>query len=147
MRKLLPMLLLALLLVGCGSASDGNDPQQTDLAGNIRITETEQYRIHENQIQFHIDLNDSALEVIKPINTNQAAIDVGTSIIEGLHRDGRLSEYTLLSATHSTEDNVWYFEYALDQRNTDIDHLIDGSCLYVAVDGNKGKFIQAWLEE
>ena len=53
----------------------------------------------------------------------------------------------MISIVHSTEDNVWRFEYSIDQRNKAIDHLVDCGCLYVAMDGKEGKVIKAWLEE
>ena len=79
--------------------------------------------------------------------STQIAIEVATTIIEKLHEKGKLSEYTLISIVHSTEDNVWRFEYSIDQRNKDIDHLVDCGCLYVAMDGKEGSVIKAWLEE
>lgn len=52
-----------------------------------------------------------------------------------------------VSIVHSTEDNVWLFEYSIDQRNKNVENLIDCGCLYIAIDGNKGTLIKAWVEE
>ena len=147
MRKILTLTLLLFLLVGCSSGSNSNNPRENDIMEDIYITEIEWCSIEWEQIQFPIDLNENILKGIEPINTNQTAIDIGTNIIEELHRDGKLSEYTLISITHSTEDNVWCFTYSIDQRNVDIDDLIDCGGLYVAIDGNKGALINAWVEE
>lgn len=146
-RKILSLILLLILLVGCSNVSNSNNLRENDIMEDIYITEIEWCSIEWNQIQFPIDFNGNVLKEIEPIDTNQIAIDIGTNIIEEFHRDGKLSEYTLISITHSTEDNVWCFEYSIDQRNVDIDNLIDCGCLYVAIDGNKGALIKAWLEE
>ena len=114
---------------------------------NVYITKIQRCNIKWNQIQFPINFSEDVLKIIKPIDTNQFAVDIGKNIIEELHRDSKLSEYTLISITHSTEDNVWLFEYSIDQRNVDVDNLIDCGGLYVAIDGNKGALIKAWLEE
>lgn len=135
------------LLVGCSNISNSNNPRENDIMEDISITEIARFNIEWDQIQFPIDFNEGVLKAIEPIGTNQNAVDIGTNIIEELHRDGKLSEYTLISITHSAEDNVWCFEYSIDQRNVDIDNLIDCGCLYAAIDGNKGELIKAWLEE
>lgn len=143
MRKILSLVLLLILLVGCSNVSNSNNPGEND----IQIKEIERCNIEWNQIQLPIDFDESVLKEIEPIDTKQTAIDIGTNIIEELHRDGKLSEYTLISITHSTEDNVWCFEYSIDQRNADIDNIVDCGCLYAAIDGNEGALIKAWLEE
>jgi hypothetical protein len=147
MRKILPLLLLLFLLVGCSNVSNCNNPKENDIMQDIYFTEIDWCSIEWNQIQCSIDLNEDVLKEIEPIDTHRIAVDIGTKIIEELHRDGKLSEYTLISITHSTEDNVWCFEYSIDQQNVDIDNLIDCGCLYVAIDGNNGVLIKAWLEE
>lgn len=114
---------------------------------DICITEIDRFNTEWNQMEFPIDLNEDVLKEIEPIGAIQTAVDIGTNIIEALHRNGRLSEYTLVSITRSIEDNVWRFEYSIDQRNVDTDNLIDCGCLYVAIDGNKGTLLNAWLEE
>lgn len=103
------------------------------------------YRVGSNSVSYC--LREDILKEIKPIETNQIATEVATSIIEKLHEKGKFSEYTLISIVHSTEDNVWRFEYSIDQRNKAIDHLVDCGCLYVAMDGKEGRVIKAWLEE
>lgn len=114
---------------------------------DIYITEIDRFNIEWDQIPFPIDFNEEVLQEIESIGTNKNAVEIGTNIIEEFHRDGKLSEYTLIAITHSTEDNVWCFEYSIDQRNKNIDNLIDCGCLYVAIDGNNGTLIKAWLEE
>ena len=147
MRKILPLIFLLFLLFGCSNASNSNNPKEKDIMEDIYITEIEWCNVEWEQIQFPIDLNKDVLKGIEPIDTHQIAIDIGTNIIEELHKDGKLSEYTLISIIHSTEDNVWCFEYSIDQRNVNIDNLIDCGCLYIAIDGNKGSLIKAWLDE
>lgn len=147
MRKILPLILLLFFLVGCSNASNSNRLNKDDIMKDVYITEIEWCSIEWDQIQFPVDLNEDILEEIKPIETNKIAIEIANTIIDEFHKNGKLSEYTLISITHSTEDNVWCFEYSIDQRNEDVDNLIDCGCLYVAIDGNEGELIKAWLEE
>ena len=113
----------------------------------IHITEIDRFNMEWDQVQFSINFSEMVLKEIEPIGTNDAALKIGTSIIEAIHKDGKLLEYTLISITHSTEDNMWCFEYSIDQQNIDIDNLIDCGSLYVVIDGNKGALVKAWLEE
>ena len=64
---------------------------------DVYITEIEWCGIEWDQIQFPIDLSEDVLKEIKPIETNQIATEVATSIIEKLHEKGKFSEYTLIS--------------------------------------------------
>ena len=149
MKKILVLMLLLLLLVGCSNVSNNNNPSKNDSMDNTDITieETEWCDIDWDQIEFPIDLKIDALKEIKPIDTNQRAINIGTRIIEELHRKGKYPEFTLCTIVHSTKDNVWRFDYSIDQRNTDIDNLIECGVLYVAIDGNNGELIKAWITE
>ena len=140
-------MVLLFLLVGCSDVSNSDHSRETEIIEDVYITEIEQCSIEWNQIWLPIDLNDDILKKLEPIDTNQIAVDIGTNIIEEFHKDGKLSEYILLSITHSTEDNMWCFEYSIDQQNVDIDNLLDCGSLYVVIDGNKGALIKAWFEE
>ncbi len=147
MKKICPLILLLFLLAGCSNVSNNSKPKENDVMKDICITETEKCDIAWNQIQFPIDLNEDVLKQIKPTETNQSAVEIAKNIIEELHSEGKLTDYILSSVTHSTEDNVWCFEYSIDQRNHDVNDLIDCGALYVAIDGNKGSLIKAWLDE
>lgn len=147
MKKICPLILLLFLFAGCSNFSNNSIYKKNVNMKDIHITETEWCGIEWEKIQFPIDLNEDALKQIKPLKTNQGAAEVAKNIIEELHRAGKLSEYILTSITHSTEDDVWCFEYSINQQNEDVDNLIDGGSLYVAIDGNKGALIKAWIEE
>ena len=150
MRKitfLIFLIFLIFLLVGCSNISKSSIPKENDIMEDIYITEIDRFNIEWDQIPFSINLNEEVSQEIELISTNKNAVDIGTNIIEKLHKDGKFSEYTLIAITHSTEDNVWCFEYAIDQRNKNIDSLIDCGGLYIAIDGNEGTLIKAWLEE
>lgn len=147
MKKICPLILLLFLLAGCSNFSNNSIYKKNVNMKDIHITETKRCGIEWEKIQFPIDLNEDALKQIKPLKTNQGAAEVAKNIIEELHRAGKLSEYILTSITHSTEDDVWCFEYSINQQNEDVDNLIDGGSLYVAIDGNKGALIKAWIEE
>lgn len=147
MKKICPLILLLFLLAGCSNVSNNSKPKENDVMKDIRITETEKCDIEWNQIEVPIDLNGDVLKQIKPTETNQSAVEIAKNIIEELHSEGKLTDYILSSVTHSTEDNVWCFEYSIDQRNHDVNDLIDCGALYVAIDGNKGALIKAWSDE
>ena len=82
MRKVLLLFFLLFLLAGCSDVSNNNAPKENIIMEDIDITEIERCSIEWNQIQFSINLNENVLKEIKPIDTNQIAIDVGINIIE-----------------------------------------------------------------
>ena len=135
------------LLVGCSNVQYDNNLQDNDVMEDICITEIERYSIDWNQIQLPIDLNENVLNAIEPIDTNQKAVEIGTNIIEEIHRNGMLSEHTLISITHSIEDNIWCFEYSIDQRDVDVEDFVECGGTYLAVDGSRGVLMKAWAEE
>lgn len=160
MMKITFLILLLFLLVGCSNISNNNNPSENgsnisnsnnpsenDTTKDIYIMEIERFDADLDQVEFPVDFDEEVLKEIEPIDTNQKAKDVGTSIIEALHRDGKHPEYTLLSIVHYVENNAWQFEYSIDQRNVDVDDLIDCGALLVVIDGNKGILIKAWVTE
>ena len=147
MKRILSLMLLLIVFTGCSNAQNSDRPNGDDIMGDVCITEIEWCGTEWEQIQFPIDLNEDVLEEIKPIETDRSAIEVAAAIIEKLHERREFSDYTLISVIHSTEDDVWRFEYSIDQRNMDADDLIDCGCLYVAIDGAEGELIKAWLEK
>ena len=161
MRKIfLVMLILSLLLItaGCGNelsddtfnvvtTNDTDVNDATIITGDLNIYETDWCDIDLNPM-FPVDVESrKVLDEIKPINTNEMAIEVGTSIIVNLHEQGSFPDFVLVGIVHSTEDNVWRFEYSIDYRASINAALTFCECFYVAVDGNDGSIIQAWIEE
>ena len=114
---------------------------------DVSIVEIDRCSTEWDQIQFPVNLNEDVLEEIKPIETNKAAITVGTKIIEKLHKKAKYAEYVLIGIVHFTENNIWQFEYSLDQRNVGVEDLIDCGGLYVVIDGNEGTLIKSWVTE
>ena len=141
MKKIIPLLLLLFSLVGCSCVTNNNSCVD-DVIKDIQITEIDRFNFEWDRVEFPIELGEDALKKVTPINTTEDAVDIATSIIEELHNDGRMSEYVLLSVTHSKEENIWCFEYS-----TEVDTLVECGGLYVAIDGNEGKLIKAWVEE
>lgn len=141
MNRIIPLLLLLIFITGCSCA-----PENSSLEGcamkDIQFTEIDRFNFEWDRVEFPIELGEDALEKVTPINTTEDAVYIATSIIEELHNDGRMSEYILLSVTHSKEENIWCFEYS-----TEVDTLVECGGLYVAIDGNEGKLIKAWVEE
>ena len=150
MKRIILLIIFILSLVGCGNNSNITTREENDLmkdSEEVHITEIDRFDVDWDKLEFNFKLEESVLKEIEPIDSKQAAIDVGTSIIEEIHRNGKLTDYVLLSITHSTEDNIWCFEYSIDQRNASPEELIECGGLYVAIEGNEGKLIKAWIEE
>ena len=147
MKKVLTIMVLLFFLVGCNKVSNSNIANEDDVMKDVYIAEIEWCGIAWDQIQHPIDLLNGIDIEITPIETNKNALDIAITIIEKIHEKGKFPEYTLISIMHSTKDNIWRFEYSIDQRNKDIENLVDCGCLYVAIDGNNGTLIKAWLEE
>ncbi len=146
MKRVLLIMMIVLLLGGCSKNSNGDAPN--DQRKDVSLTEIEWCGIDWDQIEFPVDLSEiEGVYDAKPIETKENAIAIGTVIIEEFHKKGKALEYSLLSIVHSTEDNIWRFDYSVDQRNVDIDNLIDYGGLHVAIDGNTGKLIQVWVVE
>ena len=99
------------------------------------------------KIEFPIEFEADVLELIKPVKTDEEAKSVAIDILEKRHKQGKWRDDTLVGILHSTEDNIWRFEYSLDQSDVPVDELVDGSVSYVVIDGNSGKLIAAWAEE
>ena len=142
------LLLLSLLwLVGCNIDSSTDNSTKNDILENVYIKEIDRIDTEFDTVQHLFDLSEDVLKEIVPIDTNQVALDIGKKIIEEIHAEGKLFEYTLVSIAHSKEDNLWRFEYSIDQQNSNVDNLIDCGCLYVVIDGNQGALIKSWIEE
>ena len=159
MKKILPLILVLLLFAGCSEDSNsdklnGNVTVKDDVTTkedvdlkDIYIKEIESFSFDWAQIQFPIELNEEELNLIKPVESNQRAVEIARAILEELHNKGDFTKYELISIVHSTQDNIWRFEYSLDQRDADSNNLIDSGCLNVVIDGNAGDLIKAWVEE
>ena len=147
MKKIILLVLLLALLVGCNYAPKNDNYDEDDNLTDIQIAEIERFDFEWDQVEFPFDPGEDALAKIAPIGTSKEAVDIATAIINALHEDGRVPEYVLLSVTHSTEENIWCFEYSIDQRNFNADSLVECGGLYIAVDGNEGELIKAWVEE
>ena len=139
-------LVLLLFLTGCDILNH-DITNEGDNMKTISVTTVSYFDAKSDDIQFYVELNEDILKDTKTIKTEHDAKIIAKSIIDQLHRDNRFLDYTLISIIHSIEDNIWCFEYSLDQIDTDPDELVDCGSLYVVIDGNKGELIQSWLEE
>ena len=149
MNNLLLVLILFLLFSfgGCNNVSNDTKGYGNGIKQEVHVTEIEWCCTEWDQLQFPVDLKIDLGKEVKAIETNQYATDVATAILAKCHEQGLFDDYTLVSIVHSKKDNIWRFEYSIDQRSTHIDDLIDCGSLYVAIDGNEGILIQAWIEE
>ena len=140
--------LIVISLYGC-SNKGGNGEKMNDITKEeVSFVEIEQSGIDWDQIEFSIDLStiDFFAEV-KTIETKQDALIIGNNIIETCHEKNMFLDYTLLSIVFFKQDNIWRFDYSIDQRDRDIEEIEDCGNLYVAVRGRDGKLIKAWVEE
>lgn len=134
------------------SASDTNATQSDKsdreyLKETVSVVEVDKYSVDYEKIEFPIEFEADVLELVKPVKTDEEAKSVAIDILEKCHEQGKWLDDTLVGILHSTEDNVWRFEYSLDQSDVPIDELVDGSVSYVVIDGNSGELIAAWAEE
>ena len=82
MRKTLLTIILLFFLSGCSNISNNNRLDEDDMMKDVYITEIEWCNIEWEQIQFPIDMNEiDVLEDIKPIETNQVAIDGNEGVL------------------------------------------------------------------
>lgn len=146
MKNWLSLVLSLFILAGCSDVSNSKGLNE-DARKDISVIETNSCGIDWQEILFPIDLSEDISEEIKPIKTEQIAIEIAESIIEKLHEEGKFLEYTLISLVHSTEDDIWRFDYSFDQQNRDDNDLVDCGCFSIAVDGTEGYLIKAWIEE
>lgn len=51
-------------------------------------------------------------------------------------------DYTLLSIVSSNQEDIWHFDYSVDQQYKDTEELEDCGNLCVAVHGSDGKLIK-----
>ena len=98
--------------------------------------------------QFPVDISEYVVEFTgKRIETQEEAVYMGERILELCHKDGRFLDEVLINVAYSKEENVWLFEYSIDQRDTPIDELIEYGSTYVAISGETGELLIAWVEE
>ena len=135
---------LLLLLMGCNST---NNQGECDTMENIAFFETNQLSIKTGQIEFPFTFSKDISEELRPVDSKQTSVTIGKMLLESLHRKGIYLEYVLLSITHSKNDNVWCYCYSIDQREVNVDDLIDCGAFYVAINGDSGEIIKAWSEE
>ena len=128
----------------CGSVEEFNNYQNSNAP---KILEVAQSYPAGDSIEFPVDISLMFTKKSKPINSNQAAIELAMELIGECHKKGQFSDFTLLAIVHSEHDNMWYFEYSIDQQNENAENLVDCGNFNVAVDGSAGNIIRAWIEE
>lgn len=133
---------------GCLGTENNGEKVDDAVMNEVQFVEIEKCGIDWEQIEFSIDLStmDVCIEE-KPIETKNDALIIGESIIDKCHENNMFIDYTLLSIVFSIHDDIWRFDYSIDQRYKHTDELEDCGNLYVAVHGSDGKLIKAWIDE
>lgn len=149
--------MLELFLVGCGNnVGTLNNYEQNNVLntseafsmGKVDFMETELEGVDWDKIEYSIDPKEiKILANGKPISTREDALSIGKAIIENCWSNNKFSDYVLLMVVHSTSDNIWCFDYSIDQRDKDINDLIDCGGFHVAIDGDNCELIKAWVDE
>jgi len=156
MKKIAAALLLAtMLLSGCkvstGSEGRPNEVPNTNEASNmekVEFSEIESLGIDWDEIGLPVDPKEVILPAnVNSISTKEDAIIIGQAIIENHWNNNRLLDHVLISVVHSTKDNIWFFEYSIDQRDKNVEELMECGGFYVAIDGNTGEIVKAWLDD
>lgn len=146
-KKLILVLLMAeLFLVGCGNNTETltDDKQnyklntnQVSSMENIEFTEIELLDIDWDKIEFPVNSREIEIPAnVKSISTREDALCIGTAIIENCRSNHKFSDYVLVATVHSTSDNIWCFDYSIDQHDKDVNDLIDCGGFHVAIDGS-----------
>jgi len=113
----------------------------------VAFIETEWAEIDWNQMEFPINPNVVLIPVnLQSITSKEYAFEIGMAIIRNYWKDNKINDFTLHSIVHSTMDNIWRFEYSMDQQDTNTSYLMEHIVFYVVIDGNNGEIIASWLE-
>ena len=150
MKKLFTLLLAICMLFFCSSCANTelkND--ETTEKENISDTHSTYvfdiknfYGTEWEKAELPVDLSGlTCFKNVKPIKTNQEAVNFANKILKEQQSFGKLPNYILFSVQYASNDNVWCFEYGINEPDT------DGGCLTVAVNGKDGSFISATAGE
>lgn len=144
-------LMIGIGLIGCDNM-DTQDSSNADIKKEeINFVEMDYYEIDFDQIEFPFDLNDIDFDET-PIHTKDEAVETGQKIMKELHKNGKCIDQELLSILHSKQNNMWCFSFSTPQElvSTTSDNktiiLLYDDTLHVAVDGNSGILIKAWVK-
>ena len=170
MKKLWIALLLLLFLAGCGKAANNTDANADatvsddfeqgviDLSREYKVVSQEVIDgIPVAEVEWRKDVpwlegdpfftpNEDVLEVIRPIETKETAVEVARAILGKYQEKGKNPEETLDSVKYSSKNNLWCFSY-YEQEPDEVDTIMLGGGWCIVVDGNKGSFVKAWIEE
>lgn len=101
---------------------------------NIEFTEIELLDIDWDKIEFPVNSREIEIPAnVKSISTREDALCIGTTIIENCRSNHKFSDYVLVAAVHFTSDNIWCFDYSIDQHDKDVNDLIDCGGFHVAI--------------
>ncbi|MBQ3085154.1 MAG: hypothetical protein IJC46_06875 [Clostridia bacterium] len=164
MKKIIFVLLLliiSILLLGCSTTKKENEKnyENDEKAPTSVVPESSEQEpspsvpYHENdwcgidweKLEFPVDVSDMEWsQNHAPLSSKDDALILGQAILSEFQKNERCLNYNLCVIVHSTEDNIWRFDYAPKQESAPV-HV--GELMCVAVDGTTGKPIAAWVEE
>lgn len=150
MKKILCIIIVALIvtLAGCGGTDEYGLPKPVKTIRGVEIYKHKEKKVDLDEIDFYSDLNDIGFSKSeKPIRTSRYAVSVGELILEKYQQQGYMKGQVLLSVGHSKKDNRWYFTYTIGREEDELREPIEGGLFCVAIDGDTGNVLKAWILE
>ncbi len=147
--KYIIIILLSILSVICMFSCAKETDRTGFLRKNVKVNNIVEYDIESETIEFEVDLDKEEYSSLigGRIISDSDAFDAAIAILNHRQENGKLSDYELVSITHSTDNDLWKFEYSKNHIDTpDIDK-VDGGSYFVVVEGSQGQLIKSWIEE
>lgn len=143
--KIIVLTLFIMILsmsLGCETNTDDNRVNQYEAVQEIEYIERKRCGVLWENLGYPLDLHELGFWIeIDSINSKQEAIEFSTAIIDKCKTNGWFADFELFFIMHYTEDNIWRFSYTYPSYS----HILSNECLTVAVDGNDGHLIRAWM--
>ena len=84
---------------------------------------------------------------MQPIASEEEAREMGQEMLEAFWEKGKFPDFVLYGIVHFKKDDIWRFDYSVDDSELAEGAMLLCSVLYVAIDGSTGDIVQIWIEE